>query len=509
MAAFRIALIMSCALSSSIGSANGSAIGEPVALVTLPADALAASAANPPVHSIYVSTGSAAVSLQRPSSGVADYRLELKASQRDPEQMANQHTARSDLITVNAEVSYGKLAKLRAEGNLSEFGAPTEDEGFALDKDFTFMNGASRDWEANRVNDVQLKAALLDDRLRITSRRASSSYGPLALSSRRSMADLEPDRDVFAIHRTAEGEAFLHRLDADIRRSEDLNISVFGLYSKIDADYEYIDASSGDPFGKSDRESRKFGTTVRWNPIEVTLAREHARKLNGPEEALYEATISVDLDTLWSRFGSGDGEGLWALAPSSTWANVAQGEVGSGTGDRTSNVSLGLSWDRPDFYASVDVWDYRYDSGAGTYDWAGSGGYAGFGANGERWSVDAGIGMYRAENKETISRSSDFGFDKNFSFSHRAENLPDLSVGFFSGHYRTDYLAYGGGGNTALSHFNLTLDFTKYLPAPAVEADGQRLKFMYRYEGLAVDDSFAGKAGEGGHSVGFFYRMRF
>jgi hypothetical protein len=501
------------ALSSSLGPAHGSE-GNATAgllipeLVTPPAYIAAANAANSTVHSIDLSTGSAAISLQPPSTGGAEYRLELKARQHDPGRILDQPLARSDLVTVDGEVSYEDLARLRLEGRLFEFAAPADNEMFALDEDFAFMNSAGADWEANRVNDAQLTVTLLDDRLRLTSRRASSSYGPSVPYIERPTVGLEPNGNVFSSRSTAEGDAFLHRLDADIRRSEDLSISIFGLYSKMDSDYQYRSPLSGEPFGQRNSSSRKIGTTLSWSPVDLSLAHERSRKLDGPDEAQYEANIGVGLANLWPRLGGND-EGLWAFAPSSTWASVALGEVGSGTGDQTRSVSFGLSWEKPNIHASLDVWDYRYESGSGTYDWAGIGGYAGAGVSGERWSIDAGFGMYRADNKERTSRSSDLGFDSNLSLSYRAENLPDLSAGFFSGHYRTDYIAYGGGSNTVLSQFGLTLDFGKYLHSSSRKAQDQKLKLMYRYEDFSTDDRFSGQDSNGGHSIGLYYQLKY
>lgn len=502
-----------------IGSApaSGSTARGPIYLDAPPTEGLAAGVAAPAGAFTTGSRGSAAVSIQPDAlrRDAADYRLELKSSQSDSEGGLSPRVGLTwnDRFGVDGELGYGDLVSLRLEGSVVDLRAPTESG------DFAFVEGALGGWEENRVDDVTVTAGLLSDRLRFTSRHASSSYRLFGSYSKRPTTknkrrDDGEGRERFLNRGDAEGAAVLHRFDADVWRSADLNVSVFGLYSHVDRYFESVEASGKDPFAKSNRETRRMGMTLGFGPVQVTLARDLSRKIDAPEEARHEATVALDLNDLRSRAGGRHGEGFWALAPSSAWVSVARGAVDGASGpgapdDRTEDISFGFSWEWPGSHASVDFWHSRYDyrqPGAGDYDWAGSGGYAGFGFSGERWGFDAGLGFYRSENKEVTSRSIDLGYDGSVAVSYRPRHLPDVSASLFLGRYGTDYVAYGGSDRTDIWQTGVTMDFSKYLSEWMRDAD-QSLKLLYRSESLITRGDFAGLDQNTDHLFAVLFRL--
>jgi hypothetical protein len=451
------------------------------------------------------------------------YRLELKSSRSDSEpedREVHLDVASSwhDSVSFDGELRHGDLLKLRLEGRSFDLSVPAEAG------DFSFVEGIHSGWEQNRLSDVTFGLGLLNDRLRLTSRRASSSYSLFGNYSKRPMTkgkrrDEEEGKERLLDKGTVEGTAVSHQLDAEIWRSAGLSVSTFGLYSQVDPHFESVESSDKDPFGSSNRETLVVGTSLGFGPVQLTLSRKHWHKLDratAPEESAYEAKFGVDLPKLTSRIGGRMGEILGTVAPKSAWVSAGRGEVESTSGpassnDQTGDISFGLAWSWPSSYANLDFWQSRYDyrqPGSADYDWAGRGIYAGFGLSGESWNFDANFGLYRSEDQEVTIRSIDSGYDGSMSFAYHLENLPDLTASLYLGRYETDYVAYHGASLTDAWELVTAADFSKYLSSWF--RDGERsLKLMYQFEGLTTRDSFDGATVQTDHTIALLFRLGF
>lgn len=411
--------------------------------------------------------------------------------------------------------------QLGLAGYFADFRALTEDTGPAL------VQGAFGSWEQGRLADVTATASLLGDRLRITSRHAGSTYrlyGPYSdwLKNRLQTRYRRPDdddqgRERFEGAGTVSGAAMLHRLEADIWTSPGPALSLFSEHYRVDRNFESLREADDDPFERSGRETVRAGASLGFGPFETIIAREFDRALGGAEEARYEATVGLDLVALRSRSGGGARAALWLFAPDSAWFSIGRGVI-QGTAapgrrdDRTRDMSLGVAWSRNAAYLSAEYWQSAYDgdrSGAAAYRWAGSGGYAGIGFNGQAWSVYTDVGFYDSGERVGGSRSDELGHYGNLTLSFRPHNFPDVSAGLFLGRYRSGYVSPNASSNASsiieVRELGLALDFSKYLPLLGAS---RSLRLFFDLERTNIGDE-NGMDRKGGRSIAALLSVAF
>jgi hypothetical protein len=173
---------------------------------------------------------------------------------------------------------YGDLLSLTFQGDfvdLRRSGGDGDEGGL------WFVEAATGGWEENTVNDARIDVGLFDHRLHLTSRRAGSRYSGSGSYLRANDND-DDGKSRFVNHEGAAGSAVLYRLDAEVLRGGEADLSVFARYQKVEPFFHSLALSDNkgrdpsgkqDPFGKPNQEIVEFGTTVGLGPAKLTLSR--------------------------------------------------------------------------------------------------------------------------------------------------------------------------------------------------------------------------------------------
>jgi hypothetical protein len=396
-----------------------------------------------------------------------------------------------------------------------------------LYEEFRFLESPGEQ-EVNRVRDATVTLGLLGERIRLTSRLASSTYGRSDFQRKRPTRRLDDDddddddegRERFQNRSGADGSARLHRLDASVWRAGDTELTLFGEYGEVGRYFESLALADDDPFAIPNRERTSFGVILQRSPLELAFAhissREASSEADGTE-VQYEVGASVDLDEMSeSLLGLDTSYPLWVLAPSSLWVTSAQGRVEANSGgdepdDAVRDLSAGLAWNGDHHYVDASYWQSMYDDQATygeQYDWVGRGGDLSFGVFGLWWGLDLSLTADSAEDLAPSSRTSEYGYEGAVTLWLRPEKLPGISIDLNVGRLDVDYQAYGSSSTTDNWGIETIADLSKYLWGER-PGSSPRLKLLYRFENSRIRDEVATDSNRMEHVLAVWYSLKF
>jgi hypothetical protein len=384
-------------------------------------------------------------------------------------------------------------------------------------------------WERNTVGNTAVRLGFLGGRLRLTTRYGWSQYDRSAsgVDAFASSGDLSnawtARRDLVAEPRI--GHALVQSLEASLWNSDALDVSAFGSYRRVDADFVSVERTRKgrrDAFGGPPGTKIEYGGNLRLGPARFTLARTASRKWMGedlerlgPTHRVNRAAATLSLLGLRERTSSSLGKPVARLLPGSVWASVAEGKIDregeNVVSDATKDTNFGMSWSGTTWSMSFNYWRAVYDSrqpGAEDADWLGEGAYLGYGHYASRWDVYASAGFGRYTNEAPQSRSVDLSLDGSLTVSVRPEHLPDLATTVSYGGYQSDYLAWDAESRTRSLSLAASLDFAKLLRTRS-EEDRPSIRAAYRYTAIRTQDGFSGSSGSGEHAVLLLVRLSF
>jgi hypothetical protein len=506
------------------------AIALPRTFVTLPTTDR--SAGNPPgaVLSTNLAFGSEAEEHRAPR-----HRLELESSLGGGEVFDDARRAGHGQVHFSGRVGLADMVSLETEASLLHLRRTPDDDKLDPEDwedeledfydEFRFLESPAEQ-EVNRVRDATVTLGLLDDRIRFTSRLASSTYA--RSDFRRKRPQRRPDDDDadddeierFQSRSGEEGSGRLQRLDASVWRAGDTELTLFGEYGEVGRYFESLVIEDDDPFATPNRERTSYGAILKQGPLELTLANNSSREASSEAdetEFQYEVGAWVDLDEVSEDLlGLDTSHPLWVLAPSSVWVKGAQGPVEADAGgddpdDEVRDFSAGLTWSGDYHYVHASYWEsiYDYEATYGEdYDWVGRGGDLSFGVFGRRWGLDLSLTAESAEDLAPSSRTSEYGYDGAVTLSLRPDKSPEISIGLNVGRYDVDYQAYGGSTTTENWGIETVADLSKYLWRERPGSPPQ-LKLLYRFDNLRTRGEFSDDGDRMEHVLAVWYSLNF
>ena len=364
--------------------------------------------------------------------------------------------------------------------------------GFWLDR--------SDKWKKGTNSDLQVSLGVLEDRLRFTTRHGFSRY---------------EDHDMAG---EDAGNAIMQRVEADLLKTDDFRVGFFGSYARTDDEYTSLEDMLDDKdvkrrlkerdkqgeFADAGRERTKFGGTLGYGPVDLTLASVtesvFAGKNEGDLETGYEARLLLDVKELRGSLG-GSNDGFWVVAPRWLWAGYEIRDVdvaGSSVEDKTNYASIGAAWNWKGAYLNVDYWRFFLDNrqpGAEDSDWLGDGLDVSVGYYEPKWGVYAGYSRTRANSYGSWS-ATEIGHNGWLSFSLKPEDLPDFKATASAYLYGADYPASASDYQDWT--LSAELDFSKYLvESPfydtslkmVVQLDRDRFDYTWSGPGTTRDES--------------------
>jgi hypothetical protein len=327
----------------------------------------------------------------------------------------------------------------------------------------------------------------------------------------------------------------LQRIDVKIIDSSFVGVSAFTFHNDVDPYYESLASlKSKDEFAISNRSSEAGGVKVRLGALSLTTTYTNSIMLSAPApatmsgagsptETQQDQMLAIDLTDVRKRSGDAPPSVIWALAPSSIYVKLygkqtSYATAAEGPPDRTTGVTSGAYWGWNGGNASVSYWRYYLDSqrtGDASYDSAGRGIDANFGAYAGAIGFYAGLSYRRSDDLAPISKAVDQSYDAYASAIYKPEHFPDILVEGSFGNSGYNSLVYGVTSDSAYRSGTLGLDFSKYLwtgavPNAKVAVKGAaggvpNLRLFYRYQ-VETDHGIVGATPGDSHFVGMTFR---
>ncbi|MCZ6771088.1 MAG: hypothetical protein O7G83_03735 [Proteobacteria bacterium] len=375
----------------------------------------------------------------------------------------------------DAALSNGVYLKLTGETVESWNSGAEEIAGFRI--------GETGKWKKGTISDVRLSLGLLDDQLRLTTRQSFSRY-----------MDFEMDRE-------ESGQALVQRIEGDVWNSGKFSVGLFGEYAFTDLDYrdaedlledKKINGKKDGEFLNPGRQAFEVGGKIGLGPVKLTLTgiseSAFAGKSDGLRETGYKAAVSLNVGSLRKSADGMFGDAVWSIAPSSLWMSFESRDIDRAGGgglpdDRTSDYTIGASWNWNRASGSVSYWRSFYDNrqpGFEDSDWVGDGLDLNLGYYESLWSIYGGLSADRS-NSMGDWESREGSYSGWLSFSMRPDDLPDLTASLGVDLYRGDYTA--GTSNTNDWKVAAELDFSKYLLSPDENDTSLKLVFQVNQNG--------------------------
>ena len=387
------------------------------------------------------------------------------------------------------------------------------------------------DWQANPVEDKEVKYSGPGGAVRMTVREASSA-GLLgtnfafnySLNTDKTSQPFSLASTEWPTNTTAKSQ----KVEWKVVDSKNLGVTVFGYQNEV--------GSSFKPFGEAKKEfatpgtrTMKAGGQVRVGALSFGFA--HSRIANTVDSiANFSPTQDTDANYFFTAknsnaYSTAQNEASVALAlpellagvqaPVSNllpnlWASVSNKQplqTGSEPvfSSATSIASFGGTWNWDNGYATLGYWTYSSDKSPGlSASWSGRGFDANFGMYRSSFGIGAGLSYGQSEDAVAASRSAGALYSYYVTASYKPDKLPAIWVTAAAGNYDHNAIAssvassdlnanlYADSSQGAYSSLTVGLDFTNWLwgntNQKALGTPYPSVKLLYRYTDNAFFD---------------------
>jgi hypothetical protein len=437
--------------------------------------------------------------------------------------------------------------------------------GFKTDTDFrdtartdgtSYMGsfiGNSAKWQQNQVGYTNSQMDL-GETIRVKTRFGASTYDASA-EFFNSLGQKKAPEDQRALRFAsqpgpASGAAALTRVEADILKLGNVNVTLFQEFAQVNSLFEDIKFSDKalrkqtkeDVFSTPDRQTEKYGVALAQGSSGIMFSQSSISDLSGTASSFYReqrfnSKVWLGLRDITQGFSKSPNSALENLVPSNVYVGYSEGAVrqiagattltggatsvapiplgttaaaitnGGITTDATiRNLDAGLSWQWGGSYATAGVWRSQQVSNLSTLPtpYFSDGADINLGVQEKKWSASAYTSLSRSSNQDGANYSGNYSLSGGASFSVLLEHWPTVTLSFDVSNYDGIYTAWDGKESGRTKSAGIAFDFSKYL----VESRGQKLKFFYyvRNEGY---DSQWGVANSHGLTVNHIFGTAF
>lgn len=372
--------------------------------------------------------------------------------------------------------------------------------------DLGFLNGGNTIGERAEIWGTGVTLGLFEDRVVFSSDFAWSTYANpsdfnLGVTDFTTFEVIEID--------AVEDDAYRHRLDARVWDGEDLQVDVFGEYSRTGPFYRAIES-----YVPPDRRTYLAGASATYDPVTVSIEREvfdtNIEGFAGAQttrEITERGSIELYLEDYRNGFGEADNGETCAICqaiPSTVAFEVEQWRVKGTNGtelintpglffgasslvnEATATYRLAMDWDFDPFSTSLELFRaYDNDRSIGNGDDDSRENSVGVGASyrADVWSASANGYASVVDHLSIADAATDYELSGDAEVFVSLEYLPDFTARGDIAWFRTKAddelddsreLNYGA---------QASLDFSKYLPDVAPWLDSYlTTTFLYEYE---------------------------
>jgi hypothetical protein len=435
--------------------------------------------------------------VQVTSSAGGNYAVTLSSS--DSATDASGHLAAGEAQRKSLDAEFrghlGYFFNLDLRGDLTNVKRDTDDELFALQP----LDSVGDNRRA--MENLDLKAVFLGDRLSFSSSRRASTLTPLA-------------RNSFETR----GLSGQDRLSAWLWHSGKDGLSLEGATSRIDANYEDLTKlTTADPLQVKNRETRQVRSNLKvgWAGVFVT-ARDWAaltpdQKGDRAKSAEIEAGASVALSDLHddANFHAFSG-----LLPDSIWVSATRGTIehslASSSPGQTEKSAVGVtrSWDGGS--VNLSYWRSTIEPEAllpRDAEWRGHGLDFGGSVTPGHWTLSGNLSWYRAEDLVLLNSSAENSLGGSLFVSWSAPSWPKLSAGVTNYGYEADYLDNHGLERNGSVRYQLMLDCSSLIAGTLADKSAQ-LSFLASFDASNSRSQWS-QAGSSSAAGNMFFGFRF
>ena len=407
------------------------------------------------------------------------------------------------------------------------------------------------DWQANPVEDKEVKYSGPGGAVRMTVREASSAgllgtnFAPdYSLNTDKTAQPFSLASTEWSTNTTAKSQ----KMELRVVDSKNFGVTVFGYQNEVGSGFK--------PFGETKKEfatpgtrTMKAGGEVRVGALSFGFA--HSRIANTVDSiANFSPTQDTDENYFFTAknsnaYSAAQNEASVALAlpellagvsaPVSNllpnlWASVSNKQplhTGSepAFSSSTSGASFGGTWNWDNGYATLGYWTYSSDKSPGlSASWSGRGFNANVGMYRSLFGIDAGLSYGQSEDAVAASRSAGALYSSYVTASYKPDKLPAIWVTAAAGNYDHNAIAssvtssdlnanlYADSSHGAYSSLTVGLDFKNWLWGNNQGALGTpypSVKLLYRYTENTFFDNSAHKTNDANSLVAVMIQGKF
>ncbi len=351
-------------------------------------------------------------------------------------------------------------------------------------------------WVEHQSEEFGLSIGLLDERIRYEGGFARSNYeGKLDYQA----PQRRPDRWTLPL-RGGSGEAYSHRLEADLFTSGSTRLMVYGgtqsasprfrrgvradglrrystgkideLGMRFNAGRSSVDMIYSERNAR-DRDQRRLEGELSYGSIAVGVFSETFQLSRGVTQLMtedaYGGSLTYDLSTLTASAG---GSAAALLLPASVSVGLRRGEIrypgpSEAQPDIADSFNVGVSWIQPNGGTDLSFYRGRTEAPANSQ----------LGADVREFGFDltqtVQVGAWAATSYVSVGEyktdylgdlTSDQWAVGGVSLGYSRRDFPDLSFGIDADGYRGAYPAYGARFREATASFDVGVDFSKFFP---------------------------------------------
>lgn len=405
------------------------------------------------------------------------------------------------------------------------------------------------DWQANPVEDKEVKYSGPGGAVQMTVREASSA-GLLGTNFASNYSiNTDKTSQPFSLAPTewpTNTTAKSQKVEWKVVDSKNLGVTVFGYQNEVGSGFK--------PFGETKKEfaapgtrTMKAGGQIRVGALSFGFAHSRiantvdsianfsttqdtdenyffpARNSNAYSAAKNEASVTLALPELLA------GVEVSHLLPN-LWTSVSNNQplrTGSEPvfSSATSTASFGGTWNWDNGYATLGYWTYSSDQSPGlSASWSGRGFNANVGLYRSSFGIDAGLSYGQSEDAVAASRSAGALYSSYVTASYKPDKLPAIWVTAATGNYDYNTIAssvtssdlnanlYADSSHGAYSSLTVGLDFKNWLWGNNEGALGTpypSVKLLYRYTENTFFDNSAHKTNDANSLVAVMVQGKF